>query len=139
MYIIIDNKNNKYNTAFVRYLLMKLQGLYSKNANIDKLKVIEDYFNSNVCDIFDKESKPVNILKIVSIILASFEIKTFQNKYILKLNKFNTYKGVNICLLNKIINNGNLTIKGYPLLKEITQFINDNIDKYYQKYIFMVH
>ena len=74
MYIIIDNKNNKYNTAFVRYLLMKLQGLYSKNANIDKLKVIEDYFNSNVCDIFDKESKPVRIGSSDPVLPKNFNI-----------------------------------------------------------------
>jgi len=134
MYIIIYN-TQKYKIGFIKYLLKRLIYIYAYCVDDDKLKVLENYFNSDSCRIFDDSDLPVNIYKIIECILSNLVIVEYNNKYVIKVNPNAKYLDIKVDILNKIINNGNLQVKGYPLFKRISTHINNNIDKYLNKYI----
>ena len=136
MYIIIDN-NGKYGLDFVKYLLKRLIYIYAYCADQKRLKIFEDYFNSDDSKLFDKKYLPISINKIINMILSNLIIREYSNKYIIKVNPLAEYNSVKIDTLNKIINSGTLEIKGYPLFRIISMHINKNMDKYYNKYVSM--
>lgn len=136
MYLFINFKNS-YPDEFVDYLIIQLQKRFLKTLEVNKLKELEDYLNS----VPKYKSIFIKYLKAKDICIAGiYNISADRTKTNLRLyiNPNVKYYGTNIKLVDlcKFINNGNLQCPGYPIFSESFNYIKNNIEKYYLKYLF---
>ena len=105
---------------FIR-LKLKAQLLFIKMIKIDKLKSIDKYLNDNK-DKFTDSKEYLSSFEILTQGIDNLIFIAYENKTFIQINpeiKLN-YK-VSLESLCKLINNGNLEIKGYNILTQVLE------------------
>ena len=136
MNLIINNKNNKYEKDFFNWIIKLIQLKLIFNTNFKKLNYIENYINNNSLykTIFKNY---LSVKDIVMITANNYKYYSYNDDIIICIDSnisiYNTTaKLIDVC---KLINYGNLHIKGYPIFSQIIQEIKANLDEYYEQYL----
>ena len=79
------------------------------------------------------EQENINVYKIFLKAINSLQLTQTTSDWILYVSPTQKYKGKNLSKLLDKITYGTLSIKGYPLLQEIFEYINKNIFVYYAR------
>lgn len=135
--IIIDKHNSFDDIGFQKYVLFACKHILLSNLNKKKLQVWDEYLNSS--NILNTESgdKKISSLSVFQEISNNFILQKFEdNLYELKIDENTKAKDIDIKLSNvcRLINFGNVEMRGYPIITDTLNYISDNINMLYMLY-----
>ena len=80
--------------------------------------------------------KHISITEVCQIAFQNIIVLRFGNNITIKINEKVLLPNTNVKLIElcKLINNGNLDLKAYPIFTEIFNDVKDNLEKYYSEY-----
>lgn len=136
MKILIIDKDNKYTDSFLEYVKSRCRDIYYKKVNLKKLKPFETYINE-LPEYKSLMKKYISSNEICITGLYNIMICRYGQTIVLKIdeNSFLPNTRIKIIELCKLINNGNLLLKPYPIFTEIFDEIKENIEVYYAEYV----
>lgn len=144
MNIEINNKINDLSVyefkKFINYLINELKLYILSNIDDRKLSRWDIYLNkNNVYPKFVKQDKrTISAKNIIYSAVNNIEVKYFNegSKCIIEINQSEKLPNFDITILNaaKLIDSGNMSIQGYPIISNSFKYFNDNLMIYWNKY-----
>lgn len=95
-------------------------------------ELLDDNINKERCKYY-LENENINVYKIFLEAINSLHLTQTTSDWILYVSPVQKYKGKNLAKLLNKITYGTLSLKGYPLLQEIFEYITKNIFVYYTR------
>lgn len=135
MKIIIDDVENKYTDKFLSYLKSKFFNVFYKKINYKKLEPFEIYIN----ELPKYKSLMRNYISANEICISglyNIMVLRYGQTIVLKINEniFLPNTRIKLIELCKLINEGNLLLRPYPIFTEVFDEIKKDIEKYYASY-----
>ena len=131
---LIDTQN-QYTKDLLEYLKDKLREYFNSIVDYDKLVPFEIYINElpKYKSLFKKY---ITAYEICNAALYNIEILSTSQTHVLRINPVEKLLNTPIKIeeLCKLINNGNLYLKAYPIFTKIFQYAQRNVDKIYSEY-----
>lgn len=130
--------SNEYITEdFICWLIIQIKYIILNNINESKLDLFNNYFKEQ------KFFKPINnkqkfdVRKLILLSINNITYRKLNNVYIIEIKNNVTFPGytVNINTLCRLLNYGNVNIKGYPLYTDSFKTIKANLKTFYGKYV----
>lgn len=120
MYFIVETKNIKskelFNNSFIPTLLIKK---VFNDLDKNRIMAVNSYLKNNF-------KNNITVLQILSVVFNTLvNIKESENTTILKVSD-GYYKGYKISYLFKLINYGNLEVRGLDIANELNKFLKKN-------------
>ena len=136
MKILITDKDNKYTYDFLEYVKSKCRDIYYEKVNVKKLKPFEVYINE-LPEYKSLMKKYISANEICISGLYNIMILHYGQNIVFKIDENNLLPNTKIKIIElcKLINNGNLLLKPYPIFTEIFDEIQKNIEVYYAEYV----
>lgn len=127
----------EHNDNFIRWLINLYKTLIIIYINTDKLMAFNNYIDEN--EIYKKRyinSDEFNVKNAIIGVLNNITYREIKDGYLISLhtNKpFPTHIAsmTDIC---KLLNDGNLNFKGYPIFTTMFKHISDNLQQYKNQY-----
>ena len=127
----IDN-NQKIPYSFVQYLKSELSKIIKVNIDDSKIKQLDIYFN----ELLNGYNAYYTTRQIIEMGANNLTITIFPQYYLIGIDGNMLLPQTDIKLLDacKLINDGNVELKGFPIFNNCINFISDNIDYFYYKW-----
>jgi len=124
----------EYSQDFLNFVRAEIPDIMVRTCQIPKLALLETFLNANYSKPLS--GKPYNAYELCIIAMYNLITKQESENYIIKINPNAIYPGTYLKLVDlcKLINFGNLGIKGYPIFTEIFRKVENNIVNLYEKY-----
>lgn len=138
MNLIIDKQEGIDLVPFCNWLIPKIQEVLVDEINENKLIKIDLFLNEHKLLYFNyNEDRVISSKNILIGAIYNLHIQDNQNEVVIEINPNtiipNTFaKFIDIV---KLINYGNLSLQGYPILDITMEFFAENIDFYYNEYL----
>ena len=125
-------------TNFCNWLIPKIQEYFIDSINVKKLELYNIYLNGNKVILFDYGGK--RILSAKNILIGGIYnliVKRTINKFIIEINPniFIPNTSAKFIDIVKLINFGNMSLQGYPVVTETMDYFANNINKYYNEFL----
>lgn len=135
MKIIIVDEEGRFDNKFISYVKDQLRTKFLEDVEYKKLKPFEIYINE-VPRYKSLFKTYITAAEIYSAALYNIQTVTTTYSYILQINPMvtipnTTVKVEEVC---KLIDDGNLFLKAYPIFTKTFRYIQDNIEALYAKY-----
>lgn len=136
MKLTLFDTENKYSDDFLdfinRYIIIKI----ISSINTRKIQPIEEYINQ-YSDIPTLFKKYISVNEVIISGAYNIIYSRINNKIVFEIDPTQIYSGTSAKLneLCKLINYGNLVVKGYPIFTKAFDYFKDNIDNYYDNYM----
>lgn len=132
---IIDN-NHKYTDEFLDFLIQKIRDKFTKDVKIEKLEPFEIYINElpRYKSIFKKYMPAYEICLMA---LYNIVVIKYDSSYVLKIDETQKIPQTNIKIIEicKLINNGNIMLKAYPIFTDVFKYVQTHVENYYAEYV----
>lgn len=133
MTLVVDNKH--INKGFIPFIKKKLFAYMSTITDTKKLHKYDELFHSKE---FLKMSNNTIISSRQVIVMGMTNLihKRYETNTQIFINPNINYPGTNLRIVDlcKIINYGNMSIDGYPILTMTFDYVQSNIGKYIDRY-----
>ena len=135
MELRIKDGNSTFTDDFIVYLIREIRYYLPLKINKRKLIKWDDYLNSIGITTTDKYK-----ISSYNVLLAgahSLTYKKIDDEYIINIdnNAYMPYITESIDTLCKLINYGNVELKGVYVLTETFEYFSKNVNKYFDKYV----
>lgn len=125
-------------TDFCNWLMPQIQEYLEKNINEKKLEKINIYLNGEKSILFDYSGK--RILSAKNILLGgvhNLRVARILDKYTIEINPNILIPNTSAKFIDivKLINYGNMSVQGYPIMTKTMDYFADNLNKYYLKFL----
>lgn len=126
-------ENNKYiSYPFVNYVKSELSKLIKSSINKSQTKNLDLYFSK----LFEDKSVKYNTRQLIEMGANNLVIVPFPQYYLIEINNnikipLTDYKLIDVC---KLINDGNVELKGISIFDNCILFMTNNIDFFYHKW-----
>ena len=133
------DKNIDFNDDFVEWLLEHIRYKllsYIKPRKLQRLK--QHIINDNPFELSLKELNALNIDSVLIYGIKHLRYKEVKSHYIFYIDANLIVKNTNnlkVSTLCKLINYGDLKVRGYPIFSNTFKFVAANVTRYYAQYI----
>ena len=137
MEIRIVDKSGNYDELFFSFLKDKIREKFYDEVNVKKLLPFEIFINENpkYKSLFKKYISAYDIC-----LTAFYNLKLIDYKpiYLLKIDEVIKLPNTNIKLIElcKLIDNGNIGLKAYPIFTKVFKYVQEHVEEYYAEYTF---
>jgi len=133
---IFDAQDKFKNEEFLEFVLLKMkQRLYSQ-LDVNKLRKAEEFFNkySRYKSVYKKY---ISAREVVISGILNIEYKVTGNKIVFEINSVQIFPSTDAKLYEmcKLINNGNLLLRGYPIFSSTFDYFKEHLNEYYDLFI----
>lgn len=138
MNLIFKNYNKEDDILnFSKWLIAKIPQVGKDLINKSKLIKWYNYINDNHLIDWTFITRSINIYDIILGSLNNLRVREQQKRTIIDINPnaFIPNSYTKYLSIAKLINNGNTEMKPYPIYTEIFNYINDNFEIYYERYL----
>ena len=122
---------------FSKWLLDKIPNIGKDLINESKLIKWNNYINDNKLIDWTFVTRQINIKDVILGSLNNLRIRDEKSEIIIDLNPNiaipNSY--TSYISIAKLINNGNVDMNPYPIYDQIFNYVSDNFEVYYQRYL----
>lgn len=135
MRILIIDRDGKYDDEFFDFVKTKIKNYFYQILNIKRLEPFEIFINKNP-KYYSLFKKYISALDICISAIYNIVVIRYGENIVLKIDENSVVPNTNIKLINlcKLINEGNLVLKAYPIFTEIFDYVKNNIEKIYAEY-----
>ena len=134
--ILISDIEDKYTDDFFEFVKYKMRDYFYNHLKDKKLEPFDIFINENpkYQSIFKKH---ISSYDICISALYNINVLRFGKNIVLKIDENALIPNTNIKLIElcKLINEGNLVLKAYPIFTEIFKYVKDKIDEIYIEYV----
>ena len=134
--ILISDIENKYTDDFFEFVKYKMREYFYSHLDYKKLEPFDIFINENpkYKSIFNKH---ISAYDICISALYNIEILRFGKNIVLKIDENAVIPNTNRKLIElcKLINEGNLVLKAYPIFTDIFNYVKNNIEEIYIEYV----
>lgn len=136
MKILITDEAGKYTDDFLNYVLAKFKDIYYEIVDERKLAPFEVYINE-LPRYKSLMKNHISAKEICITALYNIRILHYRQDVIFKIDETVYLPNTRIKLIElcKLINDGTLLLRSYPIFTEIFDWVKDNIEVYYAEYI----
>lgn len=139
MKLQIPIKINRFNIdiRFIKWLMPYIKHQILKNINNRQLYVIDKYIeDSLLLEEYKLKNIKFSSRKAIMLAINNLIINKRKDAYEIEIDNNILYPGYSISLENicKLINLGNMDIKGYPIIINAFNHITDNLKRYCARY-----
>ena len=118
-----------YSPRFINFLIKIIKNRVITKLSLNKLKAWDKYLDAiNKNHESAKEIILISLSKLVYIIEDNYIIITINNNYVLSKLHLKLIDAI------KLINFGNMEIKGYPIISDTFQYVEKNIKGYEKRF-----
>ena len=118
-----------YSPRFINFLIKTIKNRVITKLSLNKLKVWDKYLDTiNKNHESAKEIILISLSELVYIIEDNYIIITINNNYVLSKLHLKLTDAI------KLINFGNMEIKGYPIISDTFQYVEKNIKGYEKRF-----
>lgn len=133
--ILINDIEDKYTEDFFEFVKIKMRDYFYAHLNSKKLEPFDIFINENpkYQSIFKKH---ISAYDICVATLYNISVLRFGENIVLKIDENAVIPNTNRKLIElcKLINEGNLVLKAYPIFTEIFDYVKNNIEEIYIEY-----
>ena len=135
MELRIKDDNGTFTDDFIVYLIREIRYYLPLKINKRKLIKWDDYLNSIGITTTDKYK--ISSYNVLLAGVHSLTYKKIDDEYIINIdnNAYMPYITESIDALCKLINYGNVELKGVYVLTETFEYFSKNVNKYFDKYV----
>lgn len=135
MRVLINDRDNKYTDEFFYFVKNKIKSYFYQRINMKRLEPFEVFINETP-KYKSLLKKYISAFDICISAIYNIVIVRYGENIVLKIDENAIVPNTNIKLINlcKLINEGNLVLKAYPIFTEIFDYVKDNIEKIYAEY-----
>ena len=122
---------------FSKWLLDKIPNIGKELINESKLIKWNNYINDNKLINWTFVTRQVNIKDVILGSLNNLRIRDEKSEIIIDLNPNTTIPNsyTSYISIAKLINKGNVDMNPYPIYDQIFNYVSDNFEVYYQRYL----
>lgn len=136
---LVIEKSVDYNAAFMEWLLEHIKYLLLSHINPCKsLRVLQHIQKSNLFKLQPDELNALDVDEGLITGIKNLKYKEVRSHYIFYIDPNITVKNVDelkVCTLCKLVNYGDLGLRGYPIFSNTFSYVAANATKYYARYI----
>lgn len=137
MKILITDVENKYTEGFFDFLIRKTQTRFFENLNVKKLESFEVFINESprYKSLFRKY---ISAYDICVTALHNLKVLRYETLSSIVIDNTVLMPGTSIKVLElcKLIDEGNLGLKAYPIFSNTFKEVQGEIETYYAEYVF---
>ena len=135
MELRIKDDSSTFTDDFIVYLIREIRYYLPLKINKRKLIKWDDYLNSIGITTTDKYK--ISSYNVLLAGVHSLTYKKIDDEYIINIdnNAYMPYITESIDTLCKLINYGNVELKGVYVLTETFEYFSKNVNKYFDKYV----
>lgn len=122
---IVVSKTITQNEEFARWLKTDLEDrinlLIDDRQSVSQIRYLSNKLN-------------IDVLKLLKVIAKSLVISSNQREFTIYTSKVKLHYGKSISDWENLITSGTLSIKGYPILRDLEKYYNDNVGYLYLRW-----
>ena len=134
--ILIRDEENKYTDDFFEFVKYKMREYFYSHLEYKKLEPFDIFINEmqKYQSIFKKH---ISAYDICISVLYNVIVLRFGKNIVLKIDENAVIPNTNRKLIElcKLINEGNLVLKAYPIFTDIFNYVKNNIEEIYIEYV----
>lgn len=136
MKILITDEAGKYTDDFLNYILAKFRDIYYEIVDGRKLAPFEVYINE-LPEYKSVFKKYMSAYEICLMALYNIVVLKYDSSYVLKIDETQKIPQTNIKIIEicKLINNGNIMLKAYPIFTDVFKYVQTHVENYYAEYV----
>ena len=129
MRLLIVDRDDKYTDEFFDFVKEKIRSYFYTHVKVKKLEPFEVFINESPEYKFPLR-KYISCYDICIAALYNIVVVRYGRNIVLKIDENSVVPNTNIKLIDlcKLINEGNLVLKAYPIFTEIFNYVKNNIE-----------
>ena len=137
MNLIIDDIKSKNFDSFVEWLIEQTQQHFIGSINPQRLIVFDNYFKNFDWGFTDKKTHFISTKQLLISAIYNLRYRKTMNSYTIEINPNAVIPSTSAKFIDiaKLVNYGNVELKGVYVLTDTFEYFSKNVNKYFDKYV----
>lgn len=127
--------SNNYDKEFIKWLTSEISIEILQNLDNKQFIPLNKYFNET--NVFDGINKPFDLRNIIILAIKFFTFEKIKGGWRLYINPVKKYPHTQISIISlcNLIEDGVFGIKGTHIFLNTFNYVKNNLDEYYERYV----